>query len=160
MARAAGRGRQINGRGPPQLHRGGPVVQLMAQQLPPDPAALTSITAFQNLPAEVLAWLISAGELRQYADDEAIVRAGDPANQMLAVVRGGMQYFRGDNGQRSPCFGWQRAASAACCLIPGCKSFGAKELLWAKPCSTCCPAPSFRPWSKSAPSWCSDWWAL
>ncbi|WP_223652636.1 ATP-binding protein [Hymenobacter psoromatis] len=76
----------------------------MAQQLPPDPAALTSIAAFQNLPAKVLAWLVSTGELCQYADGELIVRTGDPANKMMAVVRGGMQYFRGDNGQQEPVF--------------------------------------------------------
>ena len=82
----------------------------MAQHLPPDPAALTSITAFQNLPAEVLAWLESTGELWQYADGETIVRTGDPADRMMAVVRGGMQYFRGDNGQREPVF---RAAAGS-----------------------------------------------
>ncbi len=82
----------------------------MAQHLPPDPAALTSITAFQNLPAEVLAWLESTGELWQYADGEIIVSAGDPADRMMAVVRGGMQYFRGDNGQREPVF---RAAAGS-----------------------------------------------
>ena len=76
----------------------------MAQQLPPDPAALTGIEAFQNLPADVLAWLAQAGELRQYAADEIIIRAGDPAELMVAVVRGGMQYFRGDNGPQEPVF--------------------------------------------------------
>jgi len=76
----------------------------MAQQLSPDPAALTGITAFQNLPAEVLAWLLQAGELRQYADGESIVRTGDPADRMMGVVRGGMQYFRISNGASEPVF--------------------------------------------------------
>ena len=76
----------------------------MAQQLPPNPAALTSVAAFQNLPAAVLAWLTSVGELCQYADEEVITRAGDPADKMMAVVRGGMQYFRDANGQQEPVF--------------------------------------------------------
>ena len=76
----------------------------MAQQLPPDPAALGALTAFQNLPADVLAWLMQAGELRQYADDETIVRFGDPADNMMGVVAGGMQYYRLANGRREPVF--------------------------------------------------------
>ncbi|TDN36619.1 GHKL domain-containing protein [Hymenobacter sp. UV11] len=76
----------------------------MAQQLPLDPAALTGITAFQNLPAEVLAWLLQAGELCQYADGETIVHAGDPADKMMGVVRGGMQYFRTGTGPQEPVF--------------------------------------------------------
>ncbi len=76
----------------------------MAQHLPPDPAALTGITAFQNLPAEVLAWLLQTGELRQYADGESIVHAGDPAEMMMGVVRGGMQFFRPSAGALEPVF--------------------------------------------------------
>ncbi|MDF7814230.1 cyclic nucleotide-binding domain-containing protein [Hymenobacter sp. YC55] len=61
----------------------------MPHLLPPDPAALSSITAFQGLPPKVLAWLLQAGELRQYNDGEPIVLAGAPADRLLAVVRGG-----------------------------------------------------------------------
>ena len=61
----------------------------MAQLLPADPAALDSITAFRSLPATVLAWLLQAGELRQYADGETVVLAGAPADKLIAVVRGG-----------------------------------------------------------------------
>ncbi len=76
----------------------------MAQQLPPDPAALSGITAFQTLPAEVIAWLLQAGELRQYADGESIVHTGDPAEMMMGVVRGAMQFFRTSNGTLEPIF--------------------------------------------------------
>jgi signal transduction histidine kinase len=76
----------------------------MAQQLPPDPAALTAVTAFQNLPAEVLAWLSAHGELRRYADGETVVRAGEPTSHMLALVAGGLSYYRPDSGQQGPVF--------------------------------------------------------
>jgi len=61
----------------------------MAQALPPDPAALNHIAVFQGLPPEVLAWLLHAGQLRQYADGETVVVEGAPADRLLAVVRGG-----------------------------------------------------------------------
>jgi signal transduction histidine kinase len=84
----------------------------MAQQLPPDPAALAAIPAFQDLPAEVLAWLLMHGELRRYAPGEVIVATGSPADRMLAVVAGAVQYtskvagqseakFRAETGQVS-----------------------------------------------------------
>lgn len=76
----------------------------MAQQLPPDPAALTGVTAFQNLPAEVLAWLSEHGQLCRYADGETIVRAGAPTSHMLAIVAGGLNYYRLESGQQGPVF--------------------------------------------------------
>jgi signal transduction histidine kinase len=76
----------------------------MAQQLPSDPAALSRIAAFQNLPAEVLAWLLQAGELRQYADGEIVMRAGEPATHMVGIVAGAMQYYRPESGQQGPVF--------------------------------------------------------
>jgi len=76
----------------------------MAQQLPPDPAALTAITAFQNLPAEVLTWLSEHGQLCRYADGETVVRAGEPTSHMLALVAGGLSYYRSENGQQGPVF--------------------------------------------------------
>jgi signal transduction histidine kinase len=76
----------------------------MAQQLSPDPAALGRITAFQNLPAEVLDWLLQAGELRQYADGEIIVQTGEPASHMMGLVAGAMQYYRLGSGQQGPVF--------------------------------------------------------
>lgn len=76
----------------------------MAQQLPADPVALTTITAFQNLPADVLAWLAAHGELCRYEPDETIVTTGSPADRMIAVVAGGMQYFNKSNGKREAVF--------------------------------------------------------
>jgi signal transduction histidine kinase len=76
----------------------------MAQQLSPDPAALGRITAFQNLPADVLDWLLQAGELRQYADGEIVMRTGDPASHMVGIAAGAMQYYRPESGQQGPIF--------------------------------------------------------
>jgi signal transduction histidine kinase len=76
----------------------------MTQLLPSDPAALSSVSAFQGLPAEVLAWLLQAGELCQYAPGETIVEAGSPADRMLAVVAGALHYYDKRPGQREPMF--------------------------------------------------------
>jgi signal transduction histidine kinase len=61
----------------------------MAQYVPADPEALLHIVVFQDLPPAALAWLLEAGQLQQYADGELIMRAGAPADRLLAVVRGG-----------------------------------------------------------------------
>jgi signal transduction histidine kinase len=71
----------------------------MAQLLPPDSFALERITAFQELPPPVLAWLQQAGELWQYAPGETIVLAEEHADRMLAVVSGSIQYFSPSEGQ-------------------------------------------------------------
>jgi signal transduction histidine kinase len=76
----------------------------MFELLPPDSAALGSLIAFQNLPAEVLAWLLQEGELRRYAPGETIVNTGDPAEFMIGVVQGAMQFYGKTNGQREPVF--------------------------------------------------------
>ncbi|MGI4869775.1 MAG: sensor histidine kinase [Janthinobacterium lividum] len=76
----------------------------MPHQLPPDPALLSGITAFQNLPAAVVDWLLTHGELRRYAPGEVIITAGTPAENMMAVVSGEIQYFRVVSGQREPVF--------------------------------------------------------
>ena len=76
----------------------------MAQQLPPDPGALHSITAFQNLPAEVLHWLSEHGKLCQYTDGEVIVEPGAAAEYMMGVLSGEMQFYRTDNGRHEPVF--------------------------------------------------------
>jgi signal transduction histidine kinase len=76
----------------------------MSQLLAPAPTALSGITAFEGLPAEVLTWLLQAGELRQYAPGEVIVEPGAPADRMLGVVAGGMQYYGVASGQHTPVF--------------------------------------------------------
>lgn len=76
----------------------------MPQPLPPDPTLLGRITAFQNLPETVVTWLLAHGELRRYASGEAITTAGDPAEYLMGLVSGEMQFFRTVNGQREPVF--------------------------------------------------------
>ena len=95
----------------------------MAQLLTADPAALDSIIAFRGLSSTVLAWLLQAGELCQYADGETVVLAGAPADKLIAVVRGGTHtQLPGDPSAR----GFQLkapGARVACCRIPGFSSF-------------------------------------
>jgi signal transduction histidine kinase len=76
----------------------------MSQLLTPDPAILGGITAFENLPPEVLAWLLEVGEVRQYAAGEIIVETGTPADRMIAVVTGGMQYYSTTPTSHTPVF--------------------------------------------------------
>jgi len=76
----------------------------MSQLLTPEVAALSGITAFQDLPPEVLDWLLQAGELRQYAAGEVVVETGSPADRLIAVVAGAMQYYAVTNTQASPIF--------------------------------------------------------
>ena len=76
----------------------------MSQLLPPDPTLLGGITAFDNLPPEVLAWLLEAGEVWQYAPGEIVVEAGAPTDRMLAVVKGTLQYYATTPTGRTPVF--------------------------------------------------------
>ena len=63
---------------------------------------LSAITAFAGLPPETLAWLLAHGEARAFASDEVIVEPGTAAEFMMAVVRGGIQFFTVKGGQRDP----------------------------------------------------------
>jgi signal transduction histidine kinase len=76
----------------------------MSQLLTPDPAILNGIVAFENLPPEVLAWLLEAGEVWHYAAGEVIVESGAPADRMLAVVTGAMQYYATTPTGHTPVF--------------------------------------------------------
>lgn len=76
----------------------------MSHLLTPDPAILNGIVAFENLPPEVLAWLLEAGEVWHYAAGEVIVESGAPADRMLAVVAGGMQYYATTPTGHTPVF--------------------------------------------------------
>ena len=76
----------------------------MSQLLTPDPAILGGITAFANLPPEVLTWLLEVGEVRQYAASEVVVEPGAPADHMMAVVAGGMQYYTTTPTSHKPVF--------------------------------------------------------
>ena len=65
---------------------------------------LLTIPAFQGLPAETLAWLLANGERHDYAPEAPIVQPGDAAEYMMAYIRGGIQFFRVQNGHREPRF--------------------------------------------------------
>ncbi len=74
----------------------------MADLLSLDAAALAGIMVFQELPAEVLAWLLHAGTLHHYAAGEVLAAPGTPANRLFAVVAGGMQYTSSSEGRALP----------------------------------------------------------
>ncbi|SHI41828.1 Histidine kinase-, DNA gyrase B-, and HSP90-like ATPase [Hymenobacter daecheongensis DSM 21074] len=73
------------------------------------PAPLTSeelltIPTFQELPPQAITWLLTHGERRVLADGEALAQPGAPAEFMMAVLRGGVQFFSLDKGSREPRF--------------------------------------------------------
>lgn len=49
---------------------------------------------FSALPAELLGPIVDAGEERSYADDETIVRAGDPGDELFVVLEGEVRVER------------------------------------------------------------------
>ncbi|WP_310396117.1 ATP-binding protein [Hymenobacter sp.] len=64
------------------------------------PAELATVTVFAGLPTEALDWLLDHGETRAYADGEVVFEPGAPAELMLAVVRGGLQFYNIKGAQR------------------------------------------------------------
>ena len=68
------------------------------------PADLAAITAFVDLPADAVAWLLAHGEGRAYAVGETIFEPGAPAEYMAAVLRGGIQFYVMKGAQRDPIF--------------------------------------------------------
>ena len=67
-------------------------------------ADLTVVPTFADLPPAVLAWLAARGERRAYPDGTIIFEPGTPAELMMAVLQGGLQFFALHNGQRGPVF--------------------------------------------------------
>jgi|SRR6476661_801537 len=65
---------------------------------------LAAITAFEGLPAETLDWLLAHGECRLYAAGETIFEPGTPADYLVAIIRGGLQFFAVRGSQREPGF--------------------------------------------------------
>ncbi len=65
-------------------------------------ADLQTIAAFADLPAETLAWLLAHGEGRTYAPGETVLQAGDDAEYMMAVLRGGLEIFTERHGPAEP----------------------------------------------------------
>lgn len=76
----------------------------MATVLSLTAADLAVVPTFADLPAEVLDWLAAHGEQRHYAARETIVQPGDPADYLMAVLEGSVQFFSVNNGQREPLF--------------------------------------------------------
>ena len=68
------------------------------------PADLATVTAFADLPADTLAWLLAHGEGRHYAAGETILEPGAPAEYMTAVLHGGLQFYAVKGAQRDPVF--------------------------------------------------------
>ncbi|MCI1190153.1 ATP-binding protein [Hymenobacter sp. DH14] len=68
------------------------------------PTDLAGITAFADLPADTVAWLLTHGEGRSYAAGETIFEPGAPAEFMTAVLRGGIQFYVVKGAQRDPIF--------------------------------------------------------
>ncbi|MDB5234443.1 MAG: histidine kinase [Hymenobacter sp.] len=71
-------------------------------------AELATITAFAGLPEPTLDWLLTHGERRDLPDGDTILQPGDPAEYMIAVVHGGLQFYSVDKGGREPRFRVER----------------------------------------------------
>jgi CRP-like cAMP-binding protein len=67
-------------------------------------AELGTVTAFTDLPEATLDWLLANGERRDYADGDAVVHPGDPAQYLMAIVQGGLQFYLVQKGAREPRF--------------------------------------------------------
>ncbi|WP_375416753.1 sensor histidine kinase [uncultured Hymenobacter sp.] len=75
----------------------------------PTPAVLTApdleaVTVFAGLPTAAHAWLLAQGEGHHYEAGETISEPGSPAEFLMAVIKGGMQFYGLRNGQREPVF--------------------------------------------------------
>ncbi|GAB2774766.1 signal transduction histidine kinase [Hymenobacter luteus] len=68
------------------------------------PDELARVAVFADLPAPTLQWLADHGARRIFAPDETIVQPGDEAEYMMALLRGGIQFYGQRNGQREPGF--------------------------------------------------------
>ncbi|GAA4393081.1 sensor histidine kinase [Hymenobacter koreensis] len=65
---------------------------------------LAEVPAFQDLPPDVLAWLLAHGERRDFSPNETFVQPGEPAEYMMALLQGSVQFSVVRNGQREAIF--------------------------------------------------------
>ncbi|MBD2766873.1 hypothetical protein IC235_03075 [Hymenobacter sp. BT664] len=65
---------------------------------------LGTITAFADLPPATLAWLVAHGERREFPDGSTVVQPGDPAQYLMAILQGGLQFYSVQKGGREPRF--------------------------------------------------------
>jgi signal transduction histidine kinase len=68
------------------------------------PADLATVATFADLPAEVLNWLLTHGSARHFAPGEIVFEPETPAEYLIAIVRGTVQFYGGAAGQREPLF--------------------------------------------------------
>ncbi|MBF9223717.1 ATP-binding protein [Hymenobacter ruricola] len=74
-------------------------------EIPPLTAAdLATVTAFAGLPDATLDWLLAHGTGRTAAHGETLFEPGAPAELMVAVIRGGIQFYAAKGAQRDPIF--------------------------------------------------------
>ncbi|MDO7875033.1 ATP-binding protein [Hymenobacter sp. ASUV-10] len=66
-------------------------------------ADLATVTAFAGLPEAVLSWLLAHGEVRHFAPGDTIFEPESPADYLVAILRGAIQFYSG-NGPREPLF--------------------------------------------------------
>ncbi|MBF9235822.1 hypothetical protein I2I05_00290 [Hymenobacter sp. BT683] len=76
----------------------------MSETLALTTTELATITAFAGLPDDVLDWLLAHGEQRVLADGGSVAQPGDPAEYLMAVLKGGIQFYLVQNGTREPRF--------------------------------------------------------
>lgn len=67
-------------------------------------AELATVTAFAGLPEATLDWLLAHGERRVLPDGGFIAQPGDPAEYLMAVLGGSLQFYTVHNGTREPRF--------------------------------------------------------
>ncbi|WP_426058257.1 sensor histidine kinase [Hymenobacter sp. B1770] len=67
-------------------------------------AELATVTAFTGLPDNVLEWLLAHGERRDLDEGGSIAQPGDAAVYLMAILKGGIQFYTLQNGTREPRF--------------------------------------------------------
>lgn len=68
------------------------------------PADFATIPLLADLPIETLEWLLAHGEQREFVGGQTIMQPGDPAEFMVMVFEGGIQFYAIRNGNREPIF--------------------------------------------------------
>ncbi|TGD77957.1 sensor histidine kinase [Hymenobacter wooponensis] len=68
------------------------------------PEVLARVATFAELPTDTLQWVLDHGQVRTYAPGDTVLNPGDPAEFMVVVLSGGLQFFFLRNGNREPIF--------------------------------------------------------
>ncbi|HEX8428288.1 sensor histidine kinase [Hymenobacter sp.] len=67
-------------------------------------ADFSIVPLLADLPPETLEWLIEHGERREFTTGQTIQQPGDPAEFMIILLAGGVQFYALRNGNREPIF--------------------------------------------------------